>query len=59
MMLIYTFYDTIKYSNALIHINQLIKSNRKHFSIAANCTYFILDEKSKRSQQLDFQDFSA
>lgn len=42
MMFIYTFYDTIKYPNALIHVNQLIKSNRKHFSSAINCTSSIL-----------------
>ena len=38
MMFIYTFYDTIKYPNALIHVNQLIKSNRKHSSSAVNYT---------------------
>lgn len=59
MMLIYTFYDTIKYPNVLIHINQLIKSNMKHFPLLLNehCSYYM--SLKKQSQQLEFEDFSA
>lgn len=48
MMPIYTFYDTIKYPNALIHINQLIKSNRKHFSTAASVLIPCTNKESKK-----------